>query len=76
MSPGVLSLFERLVDLLDDPDAIPVLAPLIQREIHFRLLRNDQAARLRQIASVDSQGYRIAKAVDWLKQNVHMPLRI
>ncbi|MBD9500612.1 AraC family transcriptional regulator [Pseudomonas sp. PDM17] len=76
MSPGLLSSFGRLVDLLDDADAIPVLAPLIQREIHFRLLRSDQAARLRQIASVDSQGYRIAKAVDWLKQNFHLPLRI
>ncbi|YAF59706.1 AraC family transcriptional regulator [Pseudomonas sp. E102] len=68
--------FVRLLALLDEPDAIPVLAPLIQREIHYRLLMGDQAARLRQIASVDSQGYRIAKAIDWLKLNYTGPVRV
>ena len=50
--------FGRLLELLDEPDAIPVLAPLIQREIHYRLLKSDQADKLRQIASVDAQGHR------------------
>ncbi|MBB2497171.1 AraC family transcriptional regulator [Aquipseudomonas ullengensis] len=72
----LLAAFERLLALLDEPDAIPVLAPLIQREIHYRLLMSDQAARLRQITSVDGQGYRIAKAIDWLKLNYAMPLRV
>jgi transcriptional regulator GlxA family with amidase domain len=53
-----------------------VLAPLFQREIHYRLLRSDQAAKLRQIASVDGQGYRIAKAIDWLKLNYASPVRV
>ena len=73
---AILEPFARLVDLLDEPQAIPVLAPLIQREIHYRLLTSDQAARLRQLASVDSQGHRIAKAIDWLKLNYAAPLRI
>jgi AraC-like DNA-binding protein len=75
-TPLIMEPFERLLALLDDPDAIPVLAPLIQREIHYRLLMSDQSARLRQIASVDSQGHRIAKAIDWLKLNYAAPLRI
>lgn len=75
-TPAILRPFTHLLELLDEPDAIPVLAPLIQREIHYRLLMSDQAARLRQIASVDSQGHRIAKAIDWLKLNYAMPLRI
>lgn len=71
-----LAPFVRLLALLDEPEAIPILAPLIQREIHYRLLMSDQAARLRQIASVDSQGYRIAKAIDWLKLNYAAPIRV
>lgn len=75
-TPAILAPFGRLLELLDEPEAIPVLAPLIQREIHYRLLMSDQATRLRQIASVDGQGHRIAKAIDWLKLNYALPLRI
>jgi AraC-like DNA-binding protein len=67
---------DRLLTLLDEPEAIPVLAPLILREIHYRLLNTDQGARLRQITAVDGQGYRIAKAIDWLKVNYTDALRI
>ncbi|WP_160106559.1 AraC family transcriptional regulator [Pseudomonas izuensis] len=66
----------RLLALLDESEAIPVLAPLVLREIHYRLLHTDQASRLRQITAVDGQGYRIAKAIDWLKLNYTTPLRI
>lgn len=72
----MLLAFQRLLALLDEPQAIAVLAPLIQREIHFRLLQSDQAARLRKITAVDGQGYRIAKAIDWLKINYTSPLRV
>ncbi|MBY8947819.1 AraC family transcriptional regulator [Pseudomonas sp. SH10-3B] len=73
---AMLASFARLVELLDEPESIAVLAPLIQREIHFRLLQSDQAGRLRQICSVDGQGYRIARAIDWLKLNYDVPLRV
>jgi len=66
----------RLVDLLDTPDDLPVLAPLIEREIVYRLLTGDQGARLRQIASVGSQSHRIARAIDWLKAHYARPLRV
>ncbi|AQY65736.1 MULTISPECIES: AraC family transcriptional regulator [Pseudomonas] len=76
VTAAMLAPFERLLALLDEPEAIPVLAPLIQREIHYRLLKSDQAGRLRQITSVDGQGYRIAKAIDWLKLNYTSALRV
>lgn len=76
VTAAMLASFERLLALLDEPEAIPVLAPLIQREIHYRLLKSDQAGRLRQITSVDGQGYRIAKAIDWLKLNYTSALRV
>ncbi len=76
VTPVLLEAFKRMLDLLDDPGAIPVLAPLIEREIHYRLLKSDQAARLWQIASVGSQSHRVAKAIDWLKTNYTATLRI
>ncbi|AJO79157.1 AraC family transcriptional regulator [Pseudomonas sp. MRSN 12121] len=76
VTPALLASFLRLVELLEEPEAIPVLAPLIQREIHYRLLMSDQSARLRQIASVDGQGHRIARAIDWLKLNYMLQLRV
>lgn len=76
VTEALLDPFRRLVELLDERQAIPVLAPMIQREIHYRLLLSDQAARLRQIAAVDGHGYRISKAIDWLKVNFAAPLRV
>jgi AraC-like DNA-binding protein len=72
----ILEPFVRLLALLDDPAAIPVLAPLIQREIHYRLLLSNQASRLRQLVSIDSQGHRISKAIDWLKLNYAEPFSV
>lgn len=72
----LLDAFQRLMRLLDEPQDIPVLAPLIQREIVYRLLASDQGARLRQIASAGSQSHRIARAIDWLKSHYAHALRI
>ncbi|MNJ34744.1 Regulatory protein PchR [compost metagenome] len=72
----MLESFTRLIELLEEPDAIPVVWPLIQREIHYRLLLSDQAPLLRNIASVGSKGHRIAKAIDWMKLNYSAPLRV
>jgi AraC-like DNA-binding protein len=76
LTADLLEPLVRLLALLDDPKAISVLAPLIEREIHYRLLTSDNAARLWQIASVGSQGQRIARAIDWLRLNYSQPLYI
>lgn len=76
MTTSLMEPFKRLLDLLDEPPAIDILAPIIKREIHYRLLLSDQAGLLRQIASVDSQGHRISKAIDWLKLNYNQALRV
>jgi len=72
----LLTAFQRLIDLLAEQQDIPILAPVIQREIIYRLLVGDQGARLRQIASAGSQSHQIARAIDWLKGNYTQPLRI
>lgn len=72
----LLSAFQRLIDLLDEPNDIPVLAPLLQREIFYRLLMGDQGPRLRQIVTAGSHSHQIARAIDWLKDNFNQPLRL
>ncbi len=72
----LLTAFQRLIDLLDEPRDIPILAPISEREIFYRLLVSDQGARLRQIASAGSQSNQIARAINWLKGNFTKPLRI
>lgn len=72
----LLTAIQRLIDLLAEQQDIPILAPIIQREIIYRLLVGDQGERLRQIASAGSQSHQIARAIDWLKTNFAQPLHI
>src|SRR6266545_653692 len=44
----LLTAFQRLIDLLAEQEDIAILAPIIQREIIYRLLVGDQGSRLRQ----------------------------
>ncbi|MFN4230440.1 AraC family transcriptional regulator N-terminal domain-containing protein [Parvibaculum sp.] len=66
----------RLLRLLERPEDAPILAPLIEREIHYRLLRGEEAARLRQIALADSKFNQVNRAICWIKQNYARPFRI
>ena len=57
----------RLVRLLDAPRAARVLAPLVRREIVYRLLMGAQGARLRHVAVLGGHRHRIARAVGRLR---------
>ncbi|MCH1925294.1 AraC family transcriptional regulator [Shewanella sp. C32] len=72
----LLSAFCRLFELLDHPEDVDILAPLLHKEIHYRLLKSDQGHRLRQISLHGTHGQRIAKAIDWLKLNYAATLDI
>lgn len=76
VTPSLVNAFVRLIDLLESEQDIPILAPVIQREIIYRLLVGDQGARLRQIAAVGSQSQQIAQSIEWLKGNFTEHLRI
>lgn len=66
----------RLGRLLDTPEDIPVLAPLILRELYFRLLQGEQQSRLAQIAIGDGRVRRVASAIAWIKAHYAEPLQI
>ena len=76
VSLTLLSTVQRLVALLDSPEDIPILAPMLHREILYRLLVGNQGAKLRQIASAGSRSNQVARAIDWLKTNYSQQLKI
>lgn len=76
VSVPLLDAFKRLLDLLERPEEVPALAPLIQQEIFYRLLTGEQGPRLRQISSIGNHGYQIARAIDWLKANFSKPVKV
>ncbi|HUB89045.1 MAG TPA: AraC family transcriptional regulator [Dyella sp.] len=76
VSAGLLDPLLRLVRLLDSPQDLALLAPLIERELLYRLLTGEQGVRLAQIAMAGGQGQQIARAIQWLRQHFNKPLRI
>lgn len=75
-TPELFDAVVRMVRLLETPADIPVLAPLIQREILYRLLRTDQGPRLREIAACESRLGQVSRAILWLRSNYHRPFRM
>lgn len=76
LSEPLLDAFLRLIELLDEGQSIKILAPIIKREIFYRLLITEQGARLNQIVTAGSHSHQIAKAIDWLKNNFVKPLSV
>jgi len=72
----LLDAFSRLIDLLNAPQDISFLSPLIQREIVYRLLQSAEGQRLRAIATLGDQRNRTAKAIAWIRTNYAKPLRV
>lgn len=73
---ALLSAVSRMVQLLDKPSDIPVLYPLLKREILYRLLLGDLGSQLRDFMLLDSQGHRISKVIEILRKKFNEPLRI
>lgn len=76
LSLPLLDTMLRLARLLENPADIPVLAPLIEREVLYRLLSGEQGERLRHIAVNGSQTHQVARAIDWIRRNYALPLRV
>lgn len=66
----------RLTRLLDTPQDIPILAPLIIHEIYYRLLIGEQSKAVRQIATSGSNMQRIAAVIQGIKADFAKPMRV
>src|SRR5262245_59921318 len=74
MDANMLDAAVRLVRLVDAPTELKVLAPLIIREIIFRLVAKGQGARLGHLLTSGGDTRRISKAIGHLRENFHQPL--
>jgi AraC-like DNA-binding protein len=76
LDAGLLDAVVRLVRLLDTSAEAPFLAPLITREIIYRLWMGEQGDRLRYIAALSGYTPHIVKAIERLHKDFDQPLRI
>jgi transcriptional regulator GlxA family with amidase domain len=71
--PDVLGAFGRLVDTIEKSEQMLILALMIIREIHYRVLTGSQGGVLRTFGASGTQGGRIAEAISWLRENYAEP---
>ena len=76
MDEALLDAVLRMVKLLDAPQDIAMLAPVIQREIYYRVLRGELGHRLVDLAGGDGASHRVVRAIEWLKARYTAPLRV
>lgn len=75
-STGLLDAVVRMLRLLDEPRDRAVLAPLIKREILWRLISGDQGAAIRQFGLADSGLSHVSRAVRWIREHYAQPFRV
>jgi AraC-like DNA-binding protein len=66
----------RMLRLLETPRDIPVVAPLIRREILWRLITGEQGAAVRQSGLAGSSVTQVAQAVRWIRDHYRESFRI
>ena len=66
----------RLLRLVDEPEDARVLAPLVEREILWRLLRSPQGAAVREIGLADSSLSHVARVIRWIRDHYTEPFRV
>jgi AraC-like DNA-binding protein len=66
----------RLLRLLDRPEDVPVLAPLIEREILWRVLTGPMGDTIRQIGLAESGLSHVSRAIRWIREHYAEPVRI
>ena len=66
----------RLMECLAHPSDVELLAPLIVDEILIRLLRTPIGVRVAQMGLAESSVQRVERAIAWLRENYHQPMRV
>ncbi len=69
VEPLLLDAITRLLAMLDFAKDIPALAPLVRREITYRILTGPQGLKLRQIVAPGAPSTRVTRAISWLKEH-------
>jgi len=75
-SPELLDAVVRMVRLLDRPGDREILAPMIEREILWRLVNGPLSESVRQIGLTDSSLTHVSRAVRWISEHYSKPFRV
>lgn len=75
-APGFIDALARYFTLAEKPAEVAMLAPLIQRELHYRLLMTPHAAGLRRLLPVNSHDSRIGRSIQHMRQHFRRPLAV
>ncbi len=73
ISDALVDTATRLTALLESPQEIALLGPLIERELLLRLITGPSGGMIRAIAASDSRTTQIARAIRWLKAHFREP---
>lgn len=73
---ALIDAFDRLFQIARDPVEAQALAPLVLKEIHFRLLRARHGGMLRQLLRLDSAASRISRTIALIRSNFKAPLAV
>ncbi len=76
VTPELMDAWVRMLRLMERPGDIPALAPAYEREILYRVLQGPHGYVLRQLATPDSALARISAAIQRIRREFSMPLRI
>ena len=76
IEPGLLDATLRLTRMSEDPDEYRVLAPLVIRELVYRLMKGAQGDRLCHLARFGGQDHRMVRAVAFIRENFDQPLKV
>jgi AraC-like DNA-binding protein len=75
-SPELLDAVIRMLRLLDSPGDRDILAPMIEREILWRLIKGPLGQSVRQIGLDDSSLSHVSRAVRWITDHFNKPFRV
>ncbi|WP_462408545.1 AraC family transcriptional regulator [Neobacillus sp. Marseille-QA0830] len=76
LEPTLLDAVTRLVRLLDSPNDIKVLSPLIVKEIIYRVLQGDHGGMLKQIAIAGSSTHQVSDVIQHIMKNYEKSFKI
>lgn len=76
IEPSLLDAVTRLARLLDNPKDIPVLSPLIRKEIIYRVLQGEHGGMLKQIAVEGSTTNQIGEVIEHIMKNYENSFKI
>jgi AraC-like DNA-binding protein len=74
--PDLLSAMLRLLKLHETPEDIAELAPLIEREVLYRLLKSEQGGFIRRMFEPQHRHRHVGRAISWIQENYARPFTI